>query len=383
MKVRSHLLQQAEYPFVALEKRAAQLRAEGKEILELTIGDPGEPTYAPVRQKIAAEMETNTCSQYPNPAGHPDYRTAVANWAKENHGIDLAPQQNVLSCNGTKEAIFHTPLLWEWSGREEIFLPSLAYPVYEASAHVLKIPFRKLSLTREHHFLPNLDGISEEEWEKCQIFWLNTPHNPTSTVADRNYLARLLDLAEKHDFWVCSDECYGELYYEEKPASCLDFPDSKRWISFVSLSKRSHMTGYRMAAMISMDTELMRLMAKLRAPMGLDSPTFVQRGGIEAWNDSKHPRIHAEGYKQKRDVLIAALEGKGFQLFQPKATFYLWFSHPDLKTSEALSDWFLKAGILVTPGTAFGEDGEGYARIAYCGSLGTSQKAAEMIRNAS
>src|SRR6185436_13168230 len=101
-------------------------------------------------------------------------------------------------------------------------------------------------------------------WAECGLFWLNSPHNPTSAVASRPYLEKLLSLAEKHDFMVCSDECYSELYYDERPASCLEFPDSGRWIVFASLSKRSHMTGYRCGAILSRNEEVTRLMSKMR-----------------------------------------------------------------------------------------------------------------------
>lgn len=366
MHFNPYLLTSQIYFIAALNERLKQLRAQGRDIISLIMGDPIEPTYPPVRTAVIEALQASPISQYPPNRGESFYLEAVASWVQRYYGKSFDPETEILSCNGTKEAIFHLPLLFDWSQGHEIWIPSLSYPVYEASARTLHIPVRHLPLHEAHGFLPDLDSIPAEAWQRCQIFWINSPHNPTTAIASYSYYEKLLALAERYQFLVCSDECYNELYYTpEPPASCLVF-DSPQVLVLRSLSKRSHMTGYRMGAMLSHNRELIRLLGKLREPMGVGTPSFIQHGGAIAWQDDQHPQTFAASYRQKRDVISAALRQIGCKIFGAQAGFYLWFSHPACQTSEQLLEAFIEAGILITPGTAFGADGEGYARMTYC-----------------
>ncbi|PIQ28822.1 hypothetical protein COW36_09785 [bacterium (Candidatus Blackallbacteria) CG17_big_fil_post_rev_8_21_14_2_50_48_46] len=381
MKFNPYLLEGQTYFIAALNERLNALRAQGKDIISLIMGDPIEPTYPKVPEAVIQALQATPISQYPKNRGESEYLQAVSNWAKRYYDQKFDPAKEILSCNGTKEAIFHLPLLFDWSNGQEMWIPSLSYPVYEAAARTLNIPLRHLPLTEESGFLPDLDALSAQDWEKCQIFWINSPHNPTTALASQSYYRKLLGYAEKYGFLVCSDECYNELYYtEERPASCLEI-ESQQWLVLRSLSKRSHMTGYRMGAMLSRNHEIIRLLGKLREPIGVGTPSFIQKGGIAAWNDDQHPRDFAESYRKKRDLLTQALEQMGCKVFGAQAGFYLWFNHPDFKTSEALIEAFIKLGLLLTPGTAFGQDGEGYVRMIYCVTDQLTEEIARRIRN--
>ncbi len=362
-----YLLEEKEYPIAVLVERFNQMRAEGKDVVNLTIGDPQDDAFALVLTKLKEVIAPARRFGYPRGIGSKSYLEAVKTWAKHSYDIDIEPDAEIISCNGTKEAIFSIPLAFDWSDGKQIFMPSLSYPVYEASARTIGVPLKMLALSEETNFLPDLDSISAEEWRSCGIFWLNSPHNPTTAVANRDYFIRLLELADQHGFVLCSDECYNELYYGlEKPVSCLDFPDSQRWLVFRSLSKRSHMTGFRCGAIISKNREIIKMLSRMRQAMGVGTPSFIQEAAREAWLDENHCVAMRAGYIKKRDIILEALERKGFKIFGADAGFYLWISHPALKTSEALSDWFIEGGMLVTPGTAFGEDGEGFVRMVYC-----------------
>lgn len=380
MHFNPYLLESKTYFVSALQARLKELQAQGKEVISLIMGDPLEPTYPPVREAVIRALENYRVAQYPKTEGDISFRQAVADWAKRYYGADLDPETQIISCNGSKEAIFHLPLLFDWSQGKELWIPSLSYPVYASAAGIQNVPLRFLPLNAENGFLPDLDSFSPEDWQRCQAFWINSPHNPTTTIASKAYLERLLELAKQYDFLVCSDECYNELYYtDEPPASCIQLP-SDHCLIFRSLSKRSHMTGYRMGALISYNPEYIRLLNKMRAPMGVGTPDFIQAGGIAALADDQHPRDFAERYRSKRDRLKAELEAKGFKVFGAQAGFYLWFSHPQLPTSEALLEAFIEAGLLITPGTAFGDDGEGYVRLTYCITNEVCDQVAERIR---
>lgn len=367
MEYNPYLIEQEEYALQALQKKALDLKASEKPLINLTVGDPLDDTFEPIKEKIISEISQMSYSQYPSPYGSKEYLEAVANWAKRNYTLELDPQKEILSCNGTKEAIFMIPLLLDFKkSTKKIFIPSLSYPVYEASAGLLGIQTKTLKLTKESDFLPDLDILTDEEWKSCGLFWINSPHNPTTATASHAYLEKLLQKAETYNFLVCSDECYTDLYYKSQPASCLHFKENKHWLVFRSLSKRSHMTGFRVGALISKNIELMGYLKKMRSSMGVGTPTFIQKAAISAWNDMKHPQENASLYKEKKELLQPILEKKGFEIFKAESTFYFWMSHKKGYSSKELSDHFLKSGILITPGTVFGKDGEGYIRMVYC-----------------
>lgn len=366
MQYNQYLLHSKPYFIHFLFDRLAKLRAESKDIISLVMGDPLEPTFPGVRAATIQALQEMPVSQYPKTQGLPEYRAAWARWAQRNYGIELDPDCEIISANGSKDAIFHLYFLFDWSHGKEIWFPSMAYPVYEGAARLQGRPIRELPLSAENGFLPDLDAIAPEDWQKCQVFWLNSPHNPTTAIATREYIAKAIAKAEEYDFLLVSDECYNELYYgESAPASALEF-DSQNVLVLRSLSKRSHMTGYRAAAQISRNREMVKLMTKMRAPVGAGTPDFIQRGAIAALDDDQHPRDFAAAYKQKRDILIAALRQKGFEIFGAEAGFYLWFSHPQIQSSDLIYEAFIEAGLLIAPGHSFGADGEGYARMVYC-----------------
>lgn len=379
MHFNPYLLESKTYFVSALQARKQALEAQGKDVISLIMGDPLEPTYPPVREAVMSALSELNVSQYPKTEGSLAFRQAVADWAQRYYSVSLDPATQIISCNGSKEAIFHLPLLFDWTQGKEMWIPSLSYPVYAESAGIQHIPVRLLPLNAANGFLPDLDSFSPDDWRKCQVFWINSPHNPTTTIASKDYLVKLLKLAEEYDFLVCSDECYNELYYEETPpASCLEIP-SQHCLVFRSLSKRSHMTGYRMGALMSYNPEYIRLLSKMRAPMGVGTPDFVQAGGIAALMDDQHPRDFAELYRPKCERLKAELIAKGFEVFGAKAGFYLWFSHPEMPKSEQMLEAFIAAGLLITPGTAFGSDGEGYMRLTYCVTPEVCEQVAQRI----
>ena len=378
MKFNRYLVEEKAYSLQLAQQKASSYKGE-RPLINLTIGDPKGSLYEPVKNSVVKEISAMTFSQYPVPAGNARYLTAVAEWATLYYGVDMDPSSEIVSCNGTKEAIFSIPLLLDWNSGKKLFIPSLSYPVYKSSAGLFNIPIQELSLSEETNFLPDLESITDDEWKTCGLFWINSPHNPTTAIASRDYLEALLKKAEQYDFLVCSDECYNELYYAEKPTSFLEFQNSKHWIVFSSLSKRSHMTGFRMGAILSKNKDLITYLKKMRSPMGVGSPTFIQNAASLAWSDIKHPKENAAYYLTIRNTFKPLLESKGFCVFGADAGFYLWMKHKTISCSDKLVDLFLSSGILVTAGTAFGKDGEGYVRMVYCDTEVTMNEVVERL----
>ena len=381
MDFNSYLSSKNEYSLNKYHAMANQLREEGHDVINLTIGDPIDRTYEKAYDALNNSLQNRSISQYPSFKGKAALRQVVADWAKRNHDIDLNPDTQICSSNGSKEAVFHLAMLFDWSNGKEIWAPSLSYPVYASSAGILNIDFRELPVSDATGFLPDLDAISANEWQKCQMFWINSPHNPTSAIASKEYLAKLLELAEKYDFLVCSDECYNDIFFGELPASILDFPESMHWLCIRSLSKRSHMTGFRSGALISSNEELMEKILLMRPALGVGTPDFIQDAAIAAWQDDQHPQTFSVEYKEKQHIIRTALEAKGFKIFGGDASFYLWFSHPNFKTSDELMEIFMAQHLILTPGTAFGKDGEGYIRMVYCSTLEQCHEIARRVNN--
>lgn len=353
-----------DYPMNALQDTARLLLDRGVPIINATVGDPMDDTPAPIRETLMASLNRQSHSQYPLSGGSDALRHAAVTAIERDYGVSLNATQCV-TCNGTKEAIFSLPLLFDWSHGGVVLIPSMSYPVYAMSARYFGATIVTLPLVETHQFLPDLAAIPRDILRKTQLFWINSPHNPTTTQASRDYLNELVALAEAYDFLIASDECYADLYEGDRPASIMDV-DSPNWVCFRSLSKRSHMTGYRSGVMVSKNESFMTYVKKMRHPMGVGTPTWIQDAATWAWQDVDHVRHHRAHYNQKRTRIREALSRAGCTVFGGEAGFYMWVRHDECSSSQALSQWFLDRHILVTPGTVFGDDGDPYVRLVFC-----------------
>lgn len=362
LNLKAEITETSAYKIGALQEKYQQLIQEGMDIINCTIGDPKDDTPKTIRTSLLNSIQKMNNSQYPSYIGRTELRKSISESLNKEYSTHLDPETMIISCNGTKEAIYSFPQLFDWSNNKYVSIPSLSYPVYLLSAKYNQIPFQIINVSKETNFLPDLSKI---DVEKTQLLWINSPHNPTTTIASYEYLNQLIELAEKNNFIICSDECYNDLYYDEKPTSILEF-ESEHWVCFRSLSKRSHMTGYRSGAVISKNKELIKHLKKFRSPMGVGTPSFIQDSAITAWGDHDHVIQHRANYKNKRDKILSAFNKLDLDYHGATAGFYLWLSSPNHQSSESLADWFLKKGILVTPGTVFGPDGNPYIRMVYC-----------------
>ncbi len=379
MHYNNYLVNEKAYALATIKDKLQELKAAGRPIIDMTLGDPLDDTCPAARSGIISYVKEHTFSSYPRTQGSDSYLSAVSSRLKVDYGKDFLPLKHILSCLGTKEAICMLPLVYDWSQGGEIFFSALSYPVYKSSAQLLGVPFQELAVSADTNFFPDLSAISEEQWKSCAIFWLNSPHNPTGSIASREYCLELLELAKKHDFLIASDEAYNELYYGEQPFSFLE-TDDEHWLVFRTLSKRNNMTGYRAGAMITLNEELCAMLLKLRMPLGTGIPEPIAAAGEAAWLDESHLNENRENARKKRDVLLEALKSSGFEIHDSSAGFYFWISHPELSSSEQLWDHFVTQDLVLTPGTAFGPAGEGYIRMTFACTLSQCDEAAGRIK---
>jgi succinyldiaminopimelate transaminase len=359
----------ATYPFVRLEEARRRLVAEGVDVIDFGKGDPNEPTDPMIRAALVDGLRERM--PYPLAAGLPELRTAAAGWCARRFGVELDPETEIVPTYGSKEAIFSLAqvLVDPHSDKRMVVFGEPAYPVYERGALFAGAQVRMLPLVRENGFLPDLDALDES----TAIVWVNYPHNPTGAVAPLAFYEQLAQRAEQFDFVIASDEAYTELWFDEPPPSALQVADRSRTIVFQTLSKRSSMTGYRSGFAAAPPVVIDALKA-YRPTVGTAPQEFVQRASVAAWNDERHVEETRARYRAKRDVLIPAIEAKGWEIVASEATMYLWVIAP-----EGTVEQLLARGVVVSPGTFFGPSGEGYVRFALVPTLDECERAAAIL----
>jgi succinyldiaminopimelate transaminase len=357
------LAAQTVYPFVRLEEAKRRRAESGVRIFDFGMGDPREPTDARIKQALVEALDET--SGYPAAVGLPELRTAVAEWIDRRFGVAVDPEQELIPTYGSKEAIFSFAqvIVDEATAKDLVLVPEPAYPVYERGALFGRAHVETFPLTAENRFLPDLDGIPTSTWERAALLWVNYPNNPTGAVAPLDFYERLAELAAEHEFLVCSDEAYTELWFDERPASALQASDRGRMVVFNTLSKRSSMTGYR-SGFVAAHTDVISALRKYRPSVGTAPQTFVQRASIVAWSDEEHVERNRWLYGRKRALLLDLLGRKSLRVAGSSATMYLWVEVPPGETSESFAERLLDVGVVVAPGSYFGPAGEGYVRFA-------------------
>ena len=365
------------YPLARLQDLANELRADGQPMTDFSIGDPEEPTPPFIREALLDAV--GPVSRYPTAAGQRGLREAVAGWVRTRHGVEDDPDLHVLPSAGSKEAIFHLPLavLDPHGARRAVIWGDPGYPVYGRGALFAGGVSDPVALTHEAGWRLNLDDLASERLSTACIAWVNYPHNPTGATVDADWYRRQVATARDHGLLLASDECYQELWFDEPAPSVLevcdgDFTDV---LAFVSLSKRSGMTGYRAGAIVG-DPELIARLRLLRPNMGTASPDFLQTAATAAWRDQTHVDARRAVFAAKRDVVLGFLHDAGIEVSGSEATFYVWFRAPggdDAAYAEAL----LKERIIASPGRAFGPAGTGWLRLALVPTVQGCREAAE------
>ena len=386
MRASPVLAELATYPFSRLEEAKRKVRERGIELIDFGIGDPQEPTAAFIREALAAAITES--SSYPLSAGLPELRAAIAGWTERRFGRALDPATQVVPTYGSKEAIFSFAFATVdvASGKDTVVVTEPGYPVQERGARFAGARVLRLPLLEANGFLPDLDAITDEEWQRISLFWVNYPSNPTGATAPLAFYERLAALAREHDFLLCSDEAYSELWFDAPSVSALQVADPKgpgarplqNIVVFNTLSKRSSMTGYR-SGFVAGDSEVIAALRLFRPSIGTAPQEFVQRASVAAWSDEEHVAEARARYAAKRAVLLPALERAGLRVAASEATFYLWVAVPAGHTSESFAEKLLEGGLVLTPGSYLGPSGEGYVRFALVPTLERCERAASIL----
>ncbi|WP_456395403.1 succinyldiaminopimelate transaminase [Desulfurobacterium sp.] len=368
------------YPMDELIKAKENLKKQGKKIYDFGTGDPKEPTATFIREAVKNAIPE--VSQYPTVKGRKDLREAISNWFVKRFGVKLDPETEIIPSAGSKEAIFHFPLVFieEESDKKRVIYGTPAYPVYERGTLFAGGAPNPVTLKFEDNFLLRLDKIPSSILEETKIVWINYPHNPTGAVAPKSYFEDIYEICKEYDIILCSDECYTEIYFEDKPPSALQI-GRKNVVVFHSLSKRSGMTGYR-SGFVAGDEKIIKEYLRFRSSFGVGSPEFVQIGAREAWKDENHVCERRKIFKKKKEIFEEFFKNEGLKFLDVKATFYFWVKVPEGISSKNYALHLLKYGIVVSPGEFFGKGGEGFFRIALAPSVKECKEAVKVWKEA-
>ena len=385
------------YPFEKLAAlKAGVTPPTDKTHIPLSIGEPKHPTPSFISEAIISHL--HTLANYPLPRGRDELRESIVGWLNRRFSIPsglLDAARHVLPVNGTREALFaFAQTVIEPGENARVMMPNPFYQIYEGAALLAGATPYFLNTTAEHHFLPDFDSVSEEEWQNCQLLYLCSPGNPTRAVADAEPTGKLLELADQHDFIIASDECYSEIYFdEEQPppgllqvAAQLGRNDFSRCVVFHSLSKRSNAPGLR-SGFVAGDAQILQQFLKYRTYHGCAMPPATQAASIAAWNDEAHVKHNRDLYCEKFTAVLAILSPV-LDVTMPDAAFYLWARLPaHISDTEFTRHLFETQNVTVLPGsylsrdTATGNPGAGYVRMALVAPLDECCDAAERIRD--
>jgi N-succinyldiaminopimelate aminotransferase len=383
------------YPF----ERLATLKAgisppEDLAHIAMSIGEPQHPPPAFVVERLTERLDG--LAAYPMAPGLPELRQAMAGWLGRRFNLPpgmIDPERHILPLSGTREGLFAlVQAVIDRAGEPAVLMPNPFYQIYEGAAFLAGAEPVYMNAIAANGFLPDLEAVSEATWERCQLLFLCSPGNPTGAVMDEAYLRRAIELADRHDFIIASDECYSEIYLDEAhpPLGLLDVcrrigrDDFRRCVVLHSLSKRSNLPGLR-SGFIAGDEAVIRPFRLYRTYHGCAMPLPAQHASIAAWNEDRHVADNRAAYRAKFDAVVPLLEDV-LPVERPAGAFYLWLEVPGGNDEAFARELFQHANLTILPGsylsrdTEQGNPGKGRVRISLVPGIEECREAMSRIR---
>ena len=367
--------------FSSLADIRRQKEARGETVIDLSIGAPNIPPEEHIRRALceAAADEKNYVYAI---SDRPELLEAAAGWYARRYGVDLDPDSEICSVLGSQEGLSHIALSVIDEG-ELVLVPSPCYPVFGDGPKIAGAKIWPMEQRRENGYVIRLDEIPEEVARKARLMVVSYPNNPTTALAPDSFYEELIAFAKKYDIIVIHDNAYSELVFDgESCGSFLQFPGAREvGVEFNSLSKTYGLAGARIGFCLG-NREVIARLRLLKSNMDYGMFLPIQMAAIAALNgDQSCVERTRKAYERRRDVLCESFGKAGWAIEKPKATMFVWAPLPgNYKNSQEFAmELVEKAGVLVTPGSAFGESGEGFVRMALVQDEEAILKAAEAI----
>jgi LL-diaminopimelate aminotransferase len=372
------------YHFADAKRKIAEREAQGVDVINLSMGDPDMPAPQAVLNRLCATLQEPENHRYPEYRGMRAFHEAVASWFEQRFGVPLTPERDILPLLGSKEGLVYAGASILNPG-DIALTPDPFYPVYLTAATTVGAQPYLLPLLEQNNYLPDLTSIPQDVLAKARLLWLNYPNNPTAASADRAFFEEVVAFAQRHQLVIVHDMAYAEVYFDGfRPMSILQVPGaSEVAVELHSLSKTYNMAGFRLGMLVGNPT-LVDAVGRLKS--NIDSGIFrpLQYAAIEAlhlppsWLEQRNAI-----YQRRRDLMIEGCNALGLRTRVSQAGLYIWAAVPSGYTSRDFANWlFDKTGVFVTPGSNFGQAGEGYLRISITAPDERIETALQRMRDA-
>ncbi|MBL7085073.1 MAG: LL-diaminopimelate aminotransferase [Candidatus Omnitrophica bacterium] len=354
------------YLFAEIDKAKRLAQAKGRDIIDLGVGDPDQPTPSHIIDRLYEAAKDPANQHYALDFGMKALREAISRWYQRRFAVELDPDREVLPLIGSKEGLAHLPL-GLINPKDIVLIPEPCYPPYRSATIFAGGKPEYLPLLEENDFLPRFSKINSRVLARAKLLFLNYPNNPTAAIAENEFFASAVKFAREHNILIAQDAAYSEITFDNYRAPSILQVEGANDIAveFHSLSKTYNMTGWRIGWVCG-NRDIIAALSQVKS--NIDSGIFkaVQIAAIEALNTGpEHLKNLNNLYQQRRDILCQGLNALGWKVNKPKATFYVWVKLPkgysdSIKFARLLLD---KANVVITPGVGFGSSGEGYIRM--------------------
>ena len=355
-----------EYYFSRKLREVAQLRAEGKSIINMAIGNPDLPPPSEVLKALDTALNHDGAHQYQSYQGILELRSAIAEFYSKHYNVNLNPDGEILPLMGSKEGIMHISMAYLNKG-DGVLLPNPGYPTYASVSNLMQADIIHYNLDASNNWQPNYEEIEKQDLSHVKIMWLNYPHMPTGTSASKEDLKKAVDFAKKHNILIVNDNPYSFIL-NNAPKSILEIEGAKEVaVELNSLSKTFNMAGWRVGMVVG-DASIIKTILQVKSNM--DSGMFlgIQKGAIAALNSPQKwfDELNAI-YMKRREIVWQIFDMLGCSYEKENAGMFVWAKLPQGEKSMEFIDQLLnEKEIFITPGTIFGSQGEGYIRASLC-----------------
>lgn len=353
--------------FAEVEEWKLEAGACGKDIIDLGIGSPDLPPSPSVVQALQFAVGNSANYHYPSSEGSIEFRSKAAEWLSWRFGVEIDPVNELLTLMGTQDGLAHLALAICDPG-DIALVPNPGYPIYAGGLALAGVVPYYMPLTSENDYLPRLDQIPVDIAKRAKFMLLNYPSNPLASVADLSFFEEVVQYGRKHDLLIVHDLAYCEMTFDGfRPPSILSISGAKDIaVEFHSLSKSFNMAGCRIGFLAGR-SDVVQALRRLKGNIDYGVFKAVQAAGIVALEEDMKTggSSVAVVYERRRDIFLEQLMLAGWKVPVPKATMFVWAPIPAGWTSRQISrEMLLDTGVVVIPGDAFGQEGEGFVRIA-------------------
>jgi LL-diaminopimelate aminotransferase len=352
------------YLFAELDRKVAEKKATGVDVISLGVGDPDQPTPRHIVEALQEAAEDPVTHRYPSYYGLPALRMAIAAWYRTRFRVELDPETEVQPLIGSKEGIAH--LAWAFvDPGDEVLVPDPGYPVYDTGTRLAGGTPIPVPHPEDRGFLPDLAAVRPTD--RTKLLWLGFPSNPTAAVAEPPVFEEAVTFAREHGLLLAHDAAYSEITFDGFVApSVLQVPGAKDVaVEIGSASKTYNMTGWRIGWAVG-NADAIRALATLKTNIDSGIWSAVQQAAVVALTGLQdHLKPLLETYRRRRDLLVDALGDLGWDLKPPLGSFYVWFpTRNGMSSAEFAALLLERAAVVVAPGSGYGRGGEGFVRAA-------------------